>query len=103
VTGEAAWTPFLVEVLDSPYQKVESAALVALGQSAELSIIAVLKPFTEGFLRSATTKKLAREAIARIQERHGVGADLSGALALAHDDPSGQLALADDPNSPEGT
>jgi hypothetical protein len=103
-TGEAAWTPFFVEVLGSPFQEVESAAFVALGEIAELSMVGVLKPYTEGFLRSGTSKAFAREAIARIQERHGVGADMSGALALTDGDPSGQLALADadDPKPPEG-
>ncbi len=104
VTGQAEWTPFLVEGLDSPYPEVEAAAIVALGQVGTLSTVAVLKKYTEGLFRAGATKALAREAIALIRGRHRAAADLSGALALADHGQSGQLALADaaDPEAPEG-
>ncbi|MBT3219156.1 MAG: hypothetical protein HN348_08700, partial [Proteobacteria bacterium] len=60
--------PFLLELFGSP---VAEEAIEALGHLGDLAAVEPLLPYTKGALRSRRLKEVAREAVARIQERHG--------------------------------
>lgn len=87
----------LVELLDDPSVAVQVAAAEALGASATTDLIAPLRARGVSGARSASFKRAARDAVARIQARHRRD---PGRLSLVLPGPRGALALADVP-SPE--
>jgi len=91
----------------------ERKLIEVLGRSAGPEALAWLTPLTSGLFRSSAVKRLAREAVAAIRERHGIGAkearadDLRGAIAVVSDvDPEGHggaLSLVNEPTDrPKG-
>jgi len=93
-TGDARVGPRLVPHLESPYEDVQLAVIVALGSVGDLSAVSALKPLTEGLFRAAHLKGAARSAIEAIRAREGARS-LPGALSLAEGAGAGGLSLPD--------
>jgi hypothetical protein len=90
-TGDPQWVPLLLEQLESPFDEVQCAAIEALGNVGEMSVVTTIEPFTSGLFRSGAVKARARAAIARVRERHHARS-LPGAMSLA-DEPAGGLSV----------
>lgn len=84
--------PFLWDRLEATDSPTREAALEVLGARGTSSSLPYLQPLTTGLFRPASTKALARAAIASIIERHGPIE--VGGLSLSGDTP-GALTLSD--------
>ena len=92
--GDPKAEPFLWDRLEDDDGERREAAIEALGACGTHASLIRLEPHTTGLFRPASTKALARAAIARILER--LGPIEAGALALSPPE-AGGLALDDDP------